>query len=119
MPNYRFVELQNNLDGSCAATAKAPGGRLVRLEAPPPPCLDPEGWAELCDGRIPVCKPYLPPSEVQTEQGVVACGCKNYEECANAWVELETLRAPARTNRNSKNTWQCARKREPVSLSSF
>ena len=102
MLDYRFLQIRRNADGSYSAIAKTPDRRPVRLEAPPPPCLDPESWAELCDGQIPICEPYLPPSETRTEQGIVACGCKNYEECANAWVEAETLRVPARTGQGGK-----------------
>lgn len=98
MPNYRFVELRCNADGSYAAIAKAPDKRLVKLQAPPPPCLVPESQAELCDGQIPICELYSPPSEKQAEEGVVACGCKSYEECVSAWVEVEVLKEkPAKT----------------------
>lgn len=98
MPNYRFVELRCNPDGSYAAIAKAPDRRLVRLEAPPPPCLDPESRAKLCDGQVPICEPYVLPSEKQAEEGVVACGCKSYDNCVNAWVEVEVLKEkPAKT----------------------
>ncbi|RJX18224.1 MAG: hypothetical protein C4570_07225 [Ammonifex sp.] len=102
MRNYRFIELRCNPDGSYAVIAKTPDRRLVGIEAPPPPCLDPESRAELCDGQIPICEPYLPPSEIQTEQGIVAYGCKNYEECVNAWVKVETLRVPAKASQGGK-----------------
>lgn len=100
MPNYRFIELHCKPDGSYAAIAKAPDKKLVRLEAPPPPCRDPERLPELCDGQVPTCERYVAPSEKQAEEGVVPCGCKSYKECANAWVEVEVLKEkPTKTRK--------------------
>lgn len=58
MRNLRFLEIHCNPDGSYAGIAKTPDKRLIKLEAPPPPCLDQESRAELCDGQIAICEPY-------------------------------------------------------------